>query len=143
MPQDVRFPYIGCNVVLSLKDHIDEATGLIDADTVRSAYEAAVDPAARGTAVHFWKQGDDAAQITVPGRDPRIITGPKKVKLFERLYTAHCNREPGVKLSVLKDYAGFSQLRQLFGDEWAEVNDRYLYSPRRAYWALLADPISV
>ena len=143
VPQDVRFPYIGCNVVLSLKDHIDEATGLIDADAVRSAYEAAIDPAARGTAVHFRKQGDDAAQITVPGRDPRIITGSKKVKLFERLYTAHCNREPGVKLSVLKDYAGFSQLPQLFGDEWAEVNDRYLYSPRRAYWALFVDPISV
>lgn len=143
VPQDVRFPYIGCHVVLSLKDHIDEATGLIDADAVRSAYEAAIDPAARGTAVHFRKQGDDAAQITVPGQDPRIITGPKKVKVFERLYMAHCNREPGVKLSVLKDYAGFSQLPQLFGDEWAEVKGRYLYSPRHAYWVLCAEPISI
>jgi hypothetical protein len=55
---------------------------------------------------------------------------------------AHGNREPGVKLAILKDYAGFSQLPQLFGDEWAEVNQRYLYSPRRAYWALCGEPIS-
>ncbi len=142
VPQDFRFPYIGCHVVLSLKDHIDEATGLIDAEAVRIAYEAAIDPAARGTAVHFWKLGDEAAQITVPGQDPRLVTGPKKVKLFERLYMAHGNREPGVKLAILKDYAGFSQLPQLFGDEWAEVNQRYLYSPRRAYWALCGEPIS-
>ena len=28
VPQEVRFPYIGCHVVLSLKDHIDDETGL-------------------------------------------------------------------------------------------------------------------
>ena len=100
-------------------------------------------PAARGAAVHFRKQGDDAAQITVPGQDPRIVTGAKKVRLFERLYIAHRDREPGVKLAVLKEYAGFSQLPQLFGAEWAEVNDRYLYSPRHGYWALCEEPISV
>ena len=27
--------------------------------------------------------------------------------------------------------------------EWAEVNGRYLYSPRRAFWALCEEPISV
>lgn len=143
VPQEVRFPYIGCHVVLSLKDHIDAETGLIDPEAVRSAYEAAIDPAARGNAVHYRKQGDDAAQITVPGQDPRIVTGAKKVKLFERLYMAHRDRENGVKLAILKEYAGFSQLPQLFGDEWAEVNDRYLYSPRRAYWAICEEPISV
>ena|GEM_PF-3553888 len=143
VPQEVRFPYIGSHVVLSLKDYIDEETGLIDAEAMRSAYEAAIDPAARGTAVHFRKQGDVAAQITVPGQDPRIVTGPKKVKLFERLYMAHRDRETGVKLAILKEFAGFSQLPQLFGDEWAEVNNRYLYSPRRAYWALCEGPISV
>ena len=143
MPQDVRFPYLGCHVVLSLNDHIDADTGMIDADAVRSSYEAAIDPAARGAAVHLRKQGDDAAQITVPGQDPHIVTGAKKVKLFERLYMAHRDRENGVKLSILKEYAGFSQLPQLFGDEWPEVNDRYLYSPRRAYWALCEKPISV
>lgn len=143
VPQEVRFPYIGSHVVLSLKDHIDAETGLIDSEAVRSAFEAAIDPAASGTAVHYRKQGDDAAQITVPGQDPRIVTGAKKVKLFERLYTAHRDRENGVKLAVLKEYAGFSQLPQLFGDEWVEVNDRYLYSPRRAYWALCEEPISV
>ncbi len=58
-----------------------------------------------------------------------IVTGAKKVKLFERLYMAHRDREGGVKLAVLKKYAGFSQLPQLFGDEWDEVNNRYLYSP--------------
>jgi hypothetical protein len=143
VPQDVRFPYLGCHVVLSLRDHIDADAGMIDADAVRSSYEAAIDPAARGAAIHFRKQGNDAAQITVPGQDPRIVTGAKKVKLFERLYMAHRDRENGVKLAVLKDYAGFSQLPQLFGDEWAEVNARYLYSPRRAYWALCEEPISV
>lgn len=143
VPQEVRFPYIGSHVVLSLKDHIDAETGLIDPEAVRSAYEAAIDPAARGNAVHYRKQGDDAAQITVPGQDPRIVTGAKKVKLFERLYMAHRDRENGVKLAILKEYAGFSQLPQLFGDEWAEVNDRYLYSRRRAYWALCEEPISV
>ena len=143
VPQDVRFPYLGCHVVLSLNDHIDADTGMIDADAVRSSYEAAIDPAARGAAVHLRKQGDDAAQITVPGQDPHIVTGAKKVKLFERLYMAHRDRENGVKLSILKEYAGFSQLPQLFGDEWPEVNDRYLYSPRRAYWALCEKPISV
>ena len=143
VPQDVRFPYLGCHVVLSLKDHIDDDTGMIDADAVRSSYEAAIDSAARGAAVHFRKQGDDAAQITVPGQDPRIVTGAKKVKLFERLYAAHRDREGGVKLASLKEYAGFSQLPQLFGDEWGEVNGRYLYSPRRAYWALCEEPISV
>ena len=142
VPQEVRFPYIGSHSVLSLKDYIDEETGLIDAEAMRSAYEAAIDPAARGTAVHFRKQGDAAAQITVPGQDPRIVTGPKKVKLFERLYMAHHDRETGVKLAILKEFAGFSQLPQLFGDEWAEVNNRYLYSPRRAYWALCEGPIS-
>lgn len=143
VPQEVRFPYIGCHVVLSLQDHIDDETGLIDHEAVCSAYEAAIDPAARGTAVHYRKQGDDAAQITVPGQDPRIVTGAKKVKLFERLYIAHRDREPSVKLSVLKAYAGFSQLPQLFREEWPEVNERYLYSPRRAYWALCSEPISV
>ena len=100
-------------------------------------------PASRGAAVHFRKQGDDAAQIIVPGRDPRIITGAKKVLLFERLYVAHRDREPAVKLAVLKEYAGFSQLPQLFGAEWPEVNNRYLYAPRHGYWALCAEPISV
>jgi len=142
VPQEVRFPYIGSHAVLSLKNYIDEETGLIDPEAMRSAYEAAIDPAARGTAVHFRKQGDAAAQITVPGQDPRIVTGPKKVKLFERLYMAHHDRETGVKLAILKEFAGFSQLPQLFGDEWAEVNNRYLYSPRRAYWALCEGPIS-
>lgn len=143
VPQEVRFPYIGCHVVLSLKDHIDDDTGMIDADAVHSSYEAAIDPAARAAAVHFRKQFYDAAQITVPGQNPRIVTGAKKVKLFERLYFACRDREGGVKLSVLKEYAGFSQLPQLFGDEWDEVNGRYLYSPRRAYWALCEQPISV
>lgn len=143
VPQDVRFPYFGCHVVLSLRDHIDVDTGMIDADAVRSSYEAAIDPAAQGAAVHFRKQGDDAAQVTVPGQDPWIVTGAKKVKLFERLYKAHRDREDGVKLAALKDYAGFSQLPQLFGEEWAEVNGRYLYSPRRAFWALCEEPISV
>lgn len=143
VPQGVRLPYMGCHVVLSLKAHLDPETGQIDAEAVRQAYEAAIDPAARGAAVHFRKQGDDAAQITVPGQDPRIVTGPKKVRLFECLYNAHRNREPGVKLSVLRAFAGFSQLPQLFGAEWGEVNGRYLYSPRRAYWALCDRPISV
>lgn len=143
VPQDVRFPYIGCHVVLSLKNHIDPETGLIDPDAVRSSYEAAIDPAARGNAVHYRKQGDDAAQVTTPGQDPRIVTGAKKVKLFERLYIAHRDREGGVKLAILKDYAGFSQLPQLFGDEWDEVNNRYLYSPRHGHWALCEEPISV
>jgi hypothetical protein len=65
------------------------------------------------------------------------------VRLFERLYLAYRDREHGVKLSVLKDYASFSQLPQLFGAEWAEVNDRYLYSPRHGYWSLCAEPVSV
>lgn len=143
VPQEVRFPYIGCHVVLSLKDHIDTDTGLVDPEAVRSAYEAAIDPAARGNAVHFRKQGDDAGQITVPGQDPRIVTGAKKVKLFERLYMAHRDREGGVKLAALKHYASFSQLPQLFGDEWDEVNNLYLYSPRHGHWALCEEPISV
>lgn len=142
VPQDVRFPYLGCHVVLSLRDHIDADTGLIDVDAVRLAYEAAIDQAARGAAAHFRKQSDDRAQITVPGQDPRIVIGTKKVKLFERLYEAYCNREDGVKLAILKKYAGFSQLPQLFGNEWAEVNERYLYSPRHGYWALCVKPIS-
>jgi hypothetical protein len=125
VPQDVRFPYLGCHVVLSLRDHIDVETGMIDADAVRSSYEAAIDPAVRGSAVHFRNQGDAAAQITVPGQDPWIVTGAKKVKLFERLFMAHRDREGAVKLEVLKKYAGFSQLPQLFGDEWTEVNGRY------------------
>jgi hypothetical protein len=143
VPQDVRFPYFGCHVVLSLRDHVDADTGMIDADAVRSSYEAAIDPAARGAAVHFRRQDDGAAQITVPGQDPWIVTGAKKVKLFERLYMAHRDREGGVKLAVLKTYAGFSQLPQLFGDEWEEVNNRYLYSPRHGHWALCEEPISV
>lgn len=143
VPQDVRFPYFGCHVVLSLRDHVDADTGMIDADAVRCSYEAAIDPAARGAAVHFRKQGDDAAQVTVPGQDPWIVTGAKKVKLFERLYMAHRDREGGVKLAVLKQYAGFSQLPQLFGDAWTEVNGRYLYSPRRMFWALCGEPISI
>ena len=142
VPQEARLPYLGCHVVLNVKAHIDPETGQIDAEAVRAAYEAAIDPAARGAAVHFRKQGDDAAQITVPGQDPRIVTGAKKVRLFERLFIAHSNREPGVKLAVLKDFAGFSQLPQLFGAEWYEVNGRYLHSPRRAYWALCEEPIS-
>lgn len=143
VPQDVRFPYLGCHVVLSLKDYIDADSGMIDADAVRSSYEAAIDPAVRGAAVHFRKQGDDAAQITVPGQDPRIVTGAKKVKLFERLYMAHRDREHCVKLGVLKEHAGFSQLPQLFGKDWAEMNGRYLYSPRHGHWALCEEPISV
>ncbi|MCA8882022.1 MAG: hypothetical protein KDA73_19180 [Rhodobacteraceae bacterium] len=143
VPQDVRFPYMGCHTVLSLRDHIDPATGLIDCEAVRVAYEAAVEPAARGAAIHFRNQDDVAAQITVPGQDPRIVTGAKRVRLFERLYLAHRDREPGVKLAVLKDYAGFSQLPQLFGAEWEELNGRYLYSPKRGYWALCSEPISV
>jgi hypothetical protein len=143
VPQEVRFPYLGCHVVVSLKDHIEPETGQIDVEAVRVGYEASIDSAARGATVHFRKQGDDAAQIIVPGQDPWIITGPKKVLLFERLYSAHRDREPGVKLAVLKDYAGFSQLPQLFGADWANVNNRYLYSPRRSYWALRAEPISV
>lgn len=143
VPCSARFSYLGCHVVLSLEGHIDLATGTLDVPAVRAAYEASTDPASRGVAAHFRKQGDGSAQIIVPGRDPRIVTGPKKVLLFERLYNAHRSREPGVKLSELKAYAGFSQLPQLFGDEWAEVNDRYLYSPRRGYWALCEEPISV
>jgi hypothetical protein len=133
VPGEPRFPYLGCHVVLSLLDHVDRETGELDADGVRRAYEASIDPAARGAAVHLRKQGDDAAQIVVPGQNPRIITGSKKVRLFERHYLAHCDREDGVKLSVLKEYAKFSQLQQLFGAEWVEVNDRYLYSPRHGY----------
>jgi hypothetical protein len=143
VPRETRFPHLGCHVVLSLQDHIDRTTGTLDARAVRVAHEACTDPASRGAAVHFRKQGNDAAQITVPGQDARIITGPKKVLLFERLYVAHCDREPGVKLAVLKDYAGFSQLPQLFRVEWPELNNRYLYSPRHGYWALCAEPISV
>lgn len=143
VPRDARFPYLGCHVVLGMKENIARETAELDAEAVRVAFEASIDPASRGTAVHFRKQGDDAAQITVPGQDPRIVTGAKKVLLFERLYRAHVDREPGVKLAVLKGYAGFSQLPQLFGREWPEVNNRYLYSPRRGYWALCAEPISV
>src|SRR5690606_549322 len=143
VPQDVRFPYFGCHVVMSLRDHVDADTGMIDADAVRSSYEAAIDPAARGAAVHFRRQDDGAAQITVPGQDPWIVTGAKKVKLFERLYMAHRDREGDVKLAVLKKYAGFSQLPQLFGDEWGEVNNRYLYSPRHGHWARFGEPISL
>ena len=142
VPQQTRFPYIGCHVVLSMEDHIDAGTGLIDAEAVRAAYEAAIDPAARGAAVHFRKQGSDLAQITVPGQDPRIVTGQKKVLIFERLYIAHRNGEAGVKLAALKEYARFSQLQQLFGADWNEINGRYLYSPRWAYWALCTEPIS-
>lgn len=47
VPQDVRFPYFGCHVVLSLRDHIDADTGMIDADAVRSSYEAAIDQIGR------------------------------------------------------------------------------------------------
>jgi hypothetical protein len=93
--------------------------------------------------VHFRKQGEDAAQLIVPEQEPRIIVGAKKVRLFERLYMAHRDREPGVKLSVLKGYAGFSQLPQLFGTEWPEFNNRYVYSPRHGFWALRTGPISV
>lgn len=78
----------------------------------------------------------------MPGQDPWIVTGAKKVKLFERLYMAHRDREGGVKLEVLQKYARFSQLPQLFGDQWANVNGRYLYSPRRMFWALCEAPIS-
>ena len=143
VPQEVRFPYISSHVVLSLVDSIDPETGLIDPEAVRVAYEAAVDPAGRGATVQFRKQSDEACQILVPGQDPRIVTGRKKVLLFERLYVAHRDREPPVKLAELKQYAGFSQLPQLFGSEWEAINNRYLYSPRWAHWALCDEPISV
>ena len=136
VPQEVRFPYIGSHVVLSLVDSIDPETGLIDPEAVRVAYEAAVDPAGRGATVQFRKQSDEACQILVPGQDPRIITGRKKVLLFERLYVAHRDREPPVKLAELKQYAGFSQLPQLFGSEWEAINNRYLHLPRWPHWAL-------
>lgn len=142
VPQEVRFPYIGCHVVLSLKDLINAETGLVDAEAVHIAYEAAIDPAARGTAVHFRKQGDEAAQVTVPGQDPWIVVGAKRVLLFERLYTAYRDREPGVPLGDLKAYAGFSGLSQLF-DDWNDVKDRYIYSPRHGAWAMCHEPISV
>jgi hypothetical protein len=142
VPQAVRFPYIGCHVVLSLDEHIDSQTGLIDADAIRVAYEASVDPAARGAAVHFRKQGEDAAQLIVLGQDPWIIVGAKKVKLVERLYIGHRDREPGVKLSILKQYAGFSGLSQLFGTDWKDVNNRFIYSPNHSFWALRSEPIS-
>jgi hypothetical protein len=141
--RDVRFPYLGSHVVLSLRDHLDDR-GQIDIDAVRVAYEASVDPASKGAGVHFRKQGNDAGQIVVPGQVPLIITGAKKVLLFERLYVAHCAREPAVKLDVLRAYAGFSKLRQLFGQEhWSGIKDRYIHSPRHGYWALCDTPISL
>jgi len=143
VPREVRFPYLGSHVVLSLADHIDATTGLVNAEAVQISYEAAIDPAARGSAVHFRKQSDEAGQITVPGQVPRIVTGSKRVKLFERLYLAHRNREEGVKLAALKEFAGFAQLPNLFGDEWEHLNDRYIYSPRRGFWSLCEAPISV
>jgi hypothetical protein len=144
VPQDARFPYLGSHVVLSVRDHVDVDSGQLDMDAIRIAYEASVDPASRGAGVHFRKQGNEAGQIVVPGQDPLIVTGPKKVLLFERLYVAHCAREPGVKLSVLKAYAGFSQLPQLFGQEhWPGIKDRYIHSPQHGIWALCDTPISV
>jgi hypothetical protein len=142
VPQDVRFPYLGCHVVLSLRDHLEGNTGQIDLDAVRVAYEASVDPASRGQAVEFRKQSNAAGQIIVPEQDPLIITGVKKVLLFERLYAGHVAREPGVKLATLKEYAGFSQLPQLFGEDWPSIKDRYIYSPRHGFWALCETSIS-
>ena len=143
VPQELRFPYIGCHVVLSLKDFINAATGLVDAEAVEIAYEAAIDPAAHGTAVHFRRQGDEAAQVTVPGQDPWIVVGAKKVLLFERLFMAYRDREIGVSLGDLKAYAGFSGLPQLFGDNWNDVKDRYIFSPRYGTWAICHEPISI
>ncbi len=31
-------------------------------------------------------------------------------------------------------------LHALFGAEWPEVNNRYLYSPRHGHWVLCAEP---
>jgi hypothetical protein len=142
VPREVRFPYLGCHVVLSLQDHVDRNTGQLDLQAVRVGYEASVDPASHGAAIHFRKQGNDSAQVIVAGQDPRIITGAKRVLVFERLFVGYRDREPGVKLAVLKAYAGFSQLPQLFGAEWTELNNRYLHSPRRGFWALCESPIS-
>lgn len=136
VPQEVRFPYLGCHLVLSIREYLDADTGRIDVSAVRLSYEAAIDLAAEGVSVNFLKMGEKVAQITVPGQDPRIIEGTKKVLVFERLYMAHCNRELQVSTGELRKFAGFAQLKQLFGTEWADLNDRYLHSPRHGYWAL-------
>lgn len=144
VPRRGRVSFLGSHVVLSIEDHLDQNTGQLDVDAVRIAYEADVDLARRGAAVHFRKQDATCAEITVPGQQRRIVVGEKRVLFFERLYMAHRDKEPGVKLEMLKAYAGFSSgMSQFFKEDWGGLEGRYIRRVQHGFWALSDGSTSV
>jgi hypothetical protein len=139
VPVRPRFSFLGAHIVIGIDQHLVQETGTIDREALEITYLRERQAAGAADAVIFTTDGGGAAQLTVPGQEPKIITGPKRVRVIERLWQAYQAGEPGVSTGELERYAGIVQFPQSFGKEdWALLMDRYVCKPKRALWALKA-----
>lgn len=133
-------PYLGSRVVLDLNDVLDPEARTVDPELFRRRLRKARAVTDTVEGIMFRKDGETAV-LVIPGKEPWTIVGATRVELVQKLVDAHRQGRFGVRTGELVAHTGSSGLQAVFGADWKPmIRDRYIHSPKRAFWALKSDP---
>ncbi|MCR9077121.1 MAG: hypothetical protein NXI07_13865, partial [bacterium] len=136
-PGDCGLDYLGKHMVVNLAETIDTDQRQLDLPGLELLWANRRGAAVSADAVEFLDHGDRAV-LFLPNEDPWTIIGESRVKIVEKLYKAHLSGQNSVQTGALLNHTGSASPAAAFGaSDWnGHIKDRYIYSPKRKFWAL-------
>lgn len=131
--------FLGKHMVISLTSLLDD-DHVLDPELLATLWAEGRATATAADGVELDDKGD-CAVLTVPGEDPWTIIGWNRVELVRKLHAAWKRGDQGVVTADLISHTKSTSPQAVLGPDWRPlIVNRYIYSPRRRYWALKAPP---
>ena len=131
--------FLGKYLVISIASLLDD-NHILDLELLGVLWAEGRAAAAAADGVEFDNWGDRAV-LRIPGEDPWTIVGSDRVELVSKLHSAWKRGDQGVVTGDLVGHTKSPSPQAVLGPDWKPlIVNRYIYSPRRTFWALKTPP---
>jgi hypothetical protein len=140
-PASRPISFLGKHLLLEIATILQGEDAMFSRDRLDDLWREGHAPAAAGDGADLDIYGESAV-LRIPGQDPLTIVGADRVELVRKLLDAwRQGRTDGGQTGELVRHTGSSGPEAVMGPEWKPcIKDRYIYSPRRKFWALKIPP---
>lgn len=127
---------VGANVVISLNPNEGMLRVGFDRDAITRAFHAGRSLALGAGTLELVEEGNDAARLHVPGKQPLDLFGELQVNAFRLLVRSAQRGGPGVKTSALLGGKNGKSLENMIGARRWPVIKTYIEPISYGYWQL-------
>ncbi|MEM6942130.1 MAG: hypothetical protein AAF416_17050 [Pseudomonadota bacterium] len=130
--------HLAANVVTPLGRHLLDGDGAhaLSAEDLAFSFRGGQALARGGESVALVQSGAQVAVLRIPGKPTYTVVGANRVLLVQRLVDAFQKGAPGVATPDLLEGFRASGPSQVFGKEWAKVQDVYIRHAGPKLWKL-------